>query len=177
MQHLVDTFSTKLGNLRRIQSGTRSTKKRKQKEREALARAHILDIVRANEEELEEEVIPTEPEQKCNEVYFLIIDTENMMGTAFTDTSGPLPYTSLQGYKYILINYSYDGNAIMMEAMKNREDGEMKRVYEKTYKRRKAMSIKPTINVMDNEASNAVTTWLTNNNIQYQNCCTRSWRT
>ena len=32
MQHLVDTFSTKLGNLRRIQSGSRSTKKRKQKE-------------------------------------------------------------------------------------------------------------------------------------------------
>ena len=45
----------------------------------------------------------------------------------------------------------------------------MKRVYEKTYKRLKATGIKPTINVIDNKASNAVTTQLTNNNIQYQN--------
>ena len=44
----------------------------------------------------------------------------------------------------------------------------MKRVYEKTYKRLEAVGIKPTINVMDNKASAAVTTWLTNNNIQYQ---------
>ena len=168
MQHLVDTFSTKLGNLRRIQSGTRSTKRRKQKERDAIAKASILELVRANEEELEEEGVPSEPEQKCNEVYFLIIDTEDMMGTAFTDISGPLPYTSIRGYRYIFFTYSYDGNAIMMEAMKNREDGEMKRVYEKTYKRLEAAGIKPTINVMDNEASAAVTTWLTNNNIQYQ---------
>ena len=56
----------------------------------------------------------------------------------------------------------------MMEAMKNREDGEMKRVYDKTCKRLEAAGIKPTINVMDNEASTAVTTWLSNNNIQYQ---------
>ena len=119
MQHLVDTFSTKLGNLRRIQSGTRSTKRRKQKERDAIAKASILELVRANEEELEEEVVPTEPEQKCNEVYFLIIDTEDMMGIAFTDISGPLPYTSIRGYRYIFFTYSYDGNAIMMEAMKN----------------------------------------------------------
>ena len=32
----------------------------------------------------------------------------------------------------------------MMEAMKNQEDGEMKRVYDKTYKRLEAVDIKPT---------------------------------
>ena len=98
--------------MRRVSSGLRS--KRQERARKL---AKLLNSVRAREANLEDEVEPTTAEARCHQVYLLIIDTENMEGISFTDISGPLPYTSVRGYRYIFFLYSYDANAILMEPM------------------------------------------------------------
>ena len=100
-KHIVDSISTRLGNMRRVSSGLRS--KRQERARKL---AKLLNSVRAREANLEDEVEPTTAEARCHQVYLLIIDTENMEGISFTDISGPLPYTSVRGYRYIFFLYS-----------------------------------------------------------------------
>ena len=53
--------------------------------------------------------------------------------------------------------------------MQNRTDAEMLRVYKKCYEQLERRGIKlQKINVMDNEASEAVKKWLTKKDIKYQ---------
>ena len=56
----------------------------------------------------------------------------------------------------------------LMEPMKNKGDTKMKRVYEKTYNRLEARGLKPTMNILDNEASSLICTYLTNSKVNYQ---------
>ena len=52
--------------------------------------------------------------------------------------------------------------------MKSRNDTEMMQVYQKCYDKLEQRGIKPTINVMDNEASAEIKQWLGKQNINYQ---------
>ena len=151
-----------MGIFHRIQSGIRSAKTAR-----ARKRAELLNRVRETEARLGEQTELTVAEPQCHEVYLLIIDTENMEGISFTDISGPVPYTSVRGYRYIFFLYSYDGNAILIEPMRSRDNGEMTRVYTALYARLEAVGIKPKINIMDDEASRAIKTWLTKENTAY----------
>ena len=156
-------LSTKMGNLRRVRSGIRSTKTTRARDR-----AKLMNRVRETETCLGEETEPTVAKPRCYEVYLLIISTENMEGISFTDISGPVPYTSVRGYRYIFFLYSYDANAILMETMRSRDDREMTRAYTTLYARLEAVGIKPKMNIMDNEASRAIKTWITKKNTAYQ---------
>ncbi|KAL7550663.1 hypothetical protein ACHAWF_013882 [Thalassiosira exigua] len=89
-------------------------------------------------------------------------------GTAYTDLTGPFPFTSARGNRYLFFLYTYDGNVVLMETMKSRADNEMKRVYEKSYARLDKRGIKPQFNIMDNEASNMICEWMEKENIAYQ---------
>ena len=40
---------------------------------------------------------------------------------AYSDLTGKFPFTSSQGNQYILIVYDYDSNAILVEALNNRQ--------------------------------------------------------
>ena len=91
-----------------------------------------------------------------------------MEGISFTDISGPVPYTSVRGYRYIFFLYSYDANAILMEPMQSRDNRKMTKAYTTLYARLEAVGIKPKINIIDNEASTAIKTWLTKGNTEYQ---------
>ncbi len=91
-----------------------------------------------------------------------------MKETAYSDLTRAFPFTAANGDQYIFVFYSYDVNAILLECMKNRSDAEMTRVYQKCYQKLEQQGIKPKINIMDNEASLAVKTWMLNNNIEYQ---------
>ena len=55
-----------------------------------------------------------------------------------------------------------------MESMQSRDDSKMTRAYTKLYARLEVVGIKPKINIMDNEASRAIKTWLTKKNTTYQ---------
>ena len=55
-----------------------------------------------------------------------------------------------------------------MELMQSRDDSKMTRAYTKLYARLEAVGIKPKINMMNNEASRAIKTWLAEENTAYQ---------
>jgi hypothetical protein len=65
-----------------------------------------------------------------NVIYVAIHDIE---GHLYTDLPGRFPKTSIRGYKYILVQYDYDGNNIQVEPMNNRSDTAAIRPYTKIY--------------------------------------------
>lgn len=146
-KYLTETIATKKGHLARVRKNIRSTKRQKVEDDEQ------FNVVQ---------------EPKTHQVFMVILDTNNLKNTAYSDLTGAFPYTAANGDQYIFVFYSYDANAIMLECMKSRSDAEMLRVYRKCYSNLERRGIKPSINVMDNEASSVVKTWLTNNGIEYQ---------
>ena len=64
---------------------------------------------------------------KQNRKKLYIASLEKSMPTekAYTDLTGRFPVQSLRGNNYILICYTYDGNAILSEPLKNRTAPEM----------------------------------------------------
>ena len=83
-----------MGHMQRIRQNLRSTKKE-------------LPIYLQN---LETEGINIEREEKCGEVYILVLDVQRMNGTIYTDLTGAFPVTSARGSKSLFIAYSYDAN-------------------------------------------------------------------
>ena len=82
--------------------------------------------------------------------------------------TGAFPVTLARGNKLLYIAYSYNANGIMWELMKNKNDGEMMRVFEKIYETLTKRGIKPTFHVMDNEVSSTVMSWFERNNVDAQ---------
>ncbi len=111
-KYLSETIATKKGHLSRIRKNVRSTK------------APIQP---------EEDPFDVTQEAKSNEVYLIILDTQNMKETAYSNLTGAFPFTAANGDRYIFVFYSYDANAILLKCMKSRNDAEMMRVYQKCY--------------------------------------------
>jgi hypothetical protein len=100
-----------------------------------------------------------------NEVYAIITELD---GKVYTDLIGQFPTTSSKGIKCVLILYEYDGNAILVEPMKSREDYEDVRAYIVLYKQLTDAGLHPKFQMMDNEASATVKEFLRKENIKYQ---------
>ena len=89
-------------------------------------------------------------------------------GTVYTDATGRFPHPASSGMNYILVMYDYSSNAILAEPLKNRSDAEYLRAYEKIYDYLEVCGLKPTFNIMDNEASTEVKRYMTIRDMKYQ---------
>jgi hypothetical protein len=100
------------------------------------------------------EMIPQqEPNNKItNQAFATVKET----GKVYTDQTGQFPITSSNGYKYMLVMYHYDTNAILVEPLKTRHGNEMLRGYKKLYTHLTNRGFKPTTHWLDNEASAAL---------------------
>jgi hypothetical protein len=54
-----------------------------------------------------------------------IMDINEPTGQIYMDQTGRFPVQSSRGYKYIIILYDHDSNAILAEPMKSRSDHDM----------------------------------------------------
>ena len=125
---------TPKGHMRRVKSGIRSTKAQLEEPPEVqLAAATLADLRR-----------------KHRDVYVQIKDISELI---YTDQTGQFPVTSSRGHKYIMVLVEVDGNYIAMEPMKSREASEMIRAYNLIIARLKSRGIKPSKQMLDNEAS------------------------
>jgi hypothetical protein len=96
-----------------------------------------------------------------------IVDMETT-GKSYSDLTGKFPVRSDRGNLYVLVVYFYDDNAILVEPMKNRGDGEQIKAYTNVLERAKT-GTKLKMHWMDNEASKAVKLLLeTKHGLQYQ---------
>ena len=108
-KYISKTQVTHMGHMQQIRQNLKSTKKE-------------LPIYLQN---LETEGISIEREEKCGEVYVLVLDVQIMNGTIYSDLTGVFPVTSARGNKSPFVAYSYDANGILWEPMKSKNDGEI----------------------------------------------------
>ncbi len=86
----------------------------------------------------------------------------------YTDLPGPFPMRSFKNMAYVFVAYMYDINAILVRYMQNRSADSMKKVFEDIITYLDARGCKPTLNVMDNECSKTVESYITSQNIDIQ---------
>jgi hypothetical protein len=89
-------------------------------------------------------------------------------GRAFGDLTGQYPHMSSRGNKYILIIYDYDTNAIIAEPLKGRTKGDILNGYRNVHKQLARNGYKPTMQTLDNEASDILLEYMRNNKIDIQ---------
>ena len=75
--------------------------------------------------------------------------------TTYKDLTGQFPYQSSRGNNYVFVAYNYDGNAILIEPMPNREADTIILCWEKCYDRLINNGVVTTYYILDNECSTA----------------------
>jgi hypothetical protein len=103
--------------------------------------------------------------QRIHEVYTTITDMDSKV---YTDLTGIFLTTSSRGKTYMLILYGYNGNTILAEPMKSKADAEAVRAYTVIYKQLTDAGLIQNFQIMDNEASAAVKSFLEQHGISYQ---------
>jgi hypothetical protein len=106
-----------------------------------------------------------QPTPAPHEVYFLVIDPEEIM---FTDQTGRFPLLSQSGNQYIMVAYHYTSNLILMEAMRNRTEGEIIAAYRRIMKRMRKSNLTIKKHILDNEASANYKEAIANNKVEYK---------
>ena len=151
-KYVTETQETHMGHMQRIRQNLRSTRKE----------------VALYLQNLETEGISIKQENKCGEVYLVVLDIRIMNSTIYTDLTGAFPVTSERGNKLLYIAYSYDANGVLWELMKSKNDSEMSRVFKTVYEKLEKRGIKPKLHIMDNEVSRTVMSWLEQNRVDAQ---------
>jgi hypothetical protein len=151
-RHLPKSFATAQGHLDRQRRNLRTTKAPPE----------------PSPAEIQQDLQPTPVQHRSNAVFIAhhVADAQN--GVIYTDPTGAFPVTSRAGYKYLLVLYDFDSNAILAELMKARSDDEALRAYEALYRTLTNRGCKPNLNIMDNEASRAIKRAITKSGATYQ---------
>ena len=143
------TQATHMGHMQKIWQNLRSTRKE-------------VPLYLQN---LETEGTNIKQEQKCGEVYLMVLNIRRMNGTIYTDLTRAFPVTSARGSKLLYIAYIYDANDILWEPLNNKNDSKMSRVFKTVYEKLEKRGIKLKFRIMDNEASSTVMNWLERNKV------------
>jgi hypothetical protein len=106
-----------------------------------------------SEAESTDNMPPTE--QPTNTAFANMIELSNVEGKSYSDLTGRFPCKSELGNLYVMVLYAYDANAILVEPIKNRSDGEQLKAMELLIKRANK-GTKLQVQWMDNEASTAM---------------------
>ena len=179
-KHLPPSIASAKGHLNQERQGLQSTKNEHSSYSEYIGRikANIARLKqkiptgKTLEEALREDVFddafPKSDKEnvRTNEVVYAIIDTKADL--AYMDLTGRFPYKSSKGNEYILVAYHYDANAILVQALKNREAKTITEAWENINNRLKKGGLKPNTYILDNECSSTLREAFTKNDIKYQ---------
>ena len=107
---------------------------------------------------------------KTHEVFAVVVEPPSKVGQGqvYTDQTGRFPHPSSRGYKYIMVLYDYDSNAILAEPMKSRTGDELTRVYTKLHTYLTERGHRPRLQKLDNEAPASLKIFLRTHNVDYQ---------
>eukprot|EP00804_Cyclotella_cryptica_P007932 CCRYP_019848-RA/>CCRYP_019848-RA protein AED:0.05 eAED:-0.05 QI:0/-1/0/1/-1/1/1/0/1335 len=110
---------------------------------------------------------PPEP-NTINHVFCWAALADQINGTTYTDLTGCFPTMSLENKHYIFVTYDYTTNAIIVRAITDSESSTITRAFNDIFTYLTTKGFKPQFNVLDNEASNAITDYLCKQNIKWQ---------
>ena len=140
-----DNIPMRLGHLNQERKGLRSTKSAK---------------------DSTEDFNPPQ-DTKHNEVMSLVFEF-NGKEMAYGDITGAFPYTSTRGNKYIYVMYDYDGNAILVKAIPNRQAATIKNAWENLYCKLTKQGHVIKNFILDNEISDDLKSSFKKYNISFQ---------
>ena len=106
-----------------------------------------------------------EPGNPTTNVMFAAVER---VGKVYTDQTGRFPVISTDGYKYVLVMYVYDANAVLAEPLKNRTGGEITTAYKYLVEYLTIRGYKPQVHWLDNEASASLKNYDKTLKIDYQ---------
>jgi hypothetical protein len=97
-------------------------------------------------------------------MYAVVVD----QGQLYTDLTGKFPVRSSKGNSYIMVCYVYDYNYVKVIPMKSRSASEWVKAYDTVHQELTVKGFKPKLQTLNNEASAALKTFFTVNDIAYQ---------
>jgi hypothetical protein len=146
-KHLKMTPATTMGHMHQLHQKIRSTSK--------------VSITSDIEDEA---VTPAGFGSKTHLVYAVVID----QGQLYTDLTGRFPVRSSKGNWYVMICNSYDCNYVKAVPMKARSASKCLKSYEHIHQELTSRGFKPKLQTLDNEASSALKSFSTENDVEYQ---------
>jgi hypothetical protein len=142
-KHLKLTPATAMGHMNQRRQNIRSTSK----------------------EPIEKQQTPdTDLGTKTHLVYAVVVD----QGQLYTDLTGKFPVRSSKGNSYVMVCYIYNCNFVKVIPMKSRSASESFKAYDTIHQELTVKGFNPKLQTLDNEASAALKTFFTVNDIAYQ---------
>jgi hypothetical protein len=97
-------------------------------------------------------------------VYAVVVD----QGQLYTDLTGKFPVRSSRGNSYVMVCYIYDYNYVKVIPTKSRSASERVKTYDTVHQELTVKGFKPNLQTLDKEASAALKTFFTVNDVAYQ---------
>ena len=105
---------------------------------------------------------------RTNHIYATYLEVNKLKGDIHNNLTGRSPVTSSQCNKYIFVFYDYDSNAILVEPLQNRSGLSIVNAYTNLLDRLKKAGLKPKLQKLDNEASQALRDYMHEQDIDFQ---------
>ncbi|KAL7503761.1 hypothetical protein ACHAXN_001695, partial [Cyclotella atomus] len=169
-KYLPDSTATAKGHMKKTPAGVRSTRP-KQPIIKLPAPPNVtippnakVKLVAPNDADL----FPPKEINAVNHIFCWAALADQIDGTTYTDLTGRFPTMSLENKQYIFVAYDYTTNAIIVRAISDREAPTIVSAFEDIFSYLETKGFKPRFNVLDNEASSAITEYLRSNDIKWQ---------
>jgi hypothetical protein len=101
-------------------------------------------------------------------MYVTYLEVDKLKGEINTDLTGRFPVMSSRGNKYIFVLYDYNSNAILVEPLQNCPGLSIVTAYTNLLDRLKKSGLKPKLQKLDNEASQALRNYMVEQDIDFQ---------
>eukprot|EP00804_Cyclotella_cryptica_P028195 CCRYP_011052-RA/>CCRYP_011052-RA protein AED:0.30 eAED:0.33 QI:0/0/0/1/0.5/0.33/3/0/617 len=111
---------------------------------------------------------PPQESNNINHVFCWAALADQINGTTYTDLKGRFPTMSLENNQYVFIAYDYTTNAIIVRAITYWESNTIVKAFDDIFSYLISKGFKPKFNVLDNEASHAITEYLRRHDIKWQ---------
>jgi len=153
-KHLPPSTATDKGHMKRRKQNIRSTRSNKKDIQQA--KFEVMDM--------------HPPQQMCAalDMFCFAALADANEGTMYMDLTGKFPVRSYKNNQYVFVAYFYSLNAIIVRPMPNRTDNAMVATFKDIIEHLKSCGHQPQLNVMDNECSKAVKTYINSENINIQ---------
>ena len=111
---------------------------------------------------------PLSDGKRTNFLYATIEEIPSPKGAIASDQTGRFPVISARGMQYLIVVYDYDSNAILAEPLMNRTAKEILRAYASIHTLLVTRGLRPRLQRLDNEASNILKDFMTQEDIDFQ---------
>eukprot|EP00956_Cyclotella_meneghiniana_P042186 scaffold248388_cov50-Cyclotella_meneghiniana.AAC.4 len=168
-KYLPESTATAKGHMKKTPAGVRSTRPRPPTIRIPIPSSlNVPANAKIKLVPTEDNLHPKHEHNNVNHIFCWAALADQIDGTTYTDLTGRFPMMSLENKQYIFVAYDYTTNAIIVRAIPNREAPTIVNAFDDVFTYLERKGFKPKFNVLDNEASSAITDFLRDNDVKWQ---------